>query len=320
MPEKIAVVDGYAALPLPDAPAESLPLLTVKDLLWFLYYYPFRPLAVRLPRRLLYWIAGPLFQLRFRPRRKRAVERMTAFPGAGITPAQAPRIARRSVSKLAASEMDNLLLAESPHDGRICCDGIGGLDHLEQARAEGKGVLILTAHFYASRIAKRYLASLGYSVMTVRVRESVSAMNSRLGRRFLYPRYAEFMHRVFRDEVYVQQPDCVLQILKRLRSGGLVNIHLDGRYLRKAVEWPFLGAPGRFSARYFELIRVSGCRVVPMLATGNGAGLRIQFGETLDIIQADGPDEFAAANLPVLAGAVERQIQNHPEDWTKWIS
>jgi acyl carrier protein len=44
-----------------------------------------------------------------------------------------------------------------------------------------------------------------------------------------------------------------------------------------------------------------------------------EFGEALDMIQADGPDEFAAANLPVLAGTVERQIQDHPEDWTKGI-
>ena len=245
---------------------------------------------------------------------------MVAFPGAGITADQAPRIARRSVSKFAASEMDNLLLADSSLDGRICCDGIGGLDHLEQARAAGKGVLILTAHFYASRIAKRYLTKLGYPVMTVRVQPSSGAMTSRLGRRFLYPRYAEFLHRVFRDEVYVHQPDCALRILKRLRSGGLVNIHLDGQHLRKAVEWPFLGAPWRFPAGYFELIRASGCQVVPMLATGNGAGVRIQFGEALETIPADGSDEFAAANLPLLAGAIERQIRDHPEDWSKWIS
>jgi acyl carrier protein len=42
-----------------------------------------------------------------------------------------------------------------------------------------------------------------------------------------------------------------------------------------------------------------------------------EFGEALDMIQADGPDEFAAANLPVLARTVERQIHDHPEDWTK---
>ena len=37
------------------------------------------------------------------------------------------------------------------------------------------------------------------------------------------------------------------------------------------------------------------------------------------MIQADGPDEFAAASLPVLARAVERQIHDHPKGWTKWM-
>ncbi|MGA3041452.1 MAG: hypothetical protein ABSF54_11770 [Bryobacteraceae bacterium] len=44
-----------------------------------------------------------------------------------------------------------------------------------------------------------------------------------------------------------------------------------------------------------------------------------EFGEALDMIQADGPDEFAAASLPVLARAVERQIHDHPKGWTKWM-
>ena len=39
----------------------------------------------------------------------------------------------------------------------------------------------------------------------------------------------------------------------------------------------------------------------------------------LDMIQADGPDEFAAASLAVLARTVERQIHDHPEDCTKWV-
>lgn len=44
-----------------------------------------------------------------------------------------------------------------------------------------------------------------------------------------------------------------------------------------------------------------------------------EFGEALDMNQADGPDEFAAASLPVLVRTAEPQIHDHPEDWTKWM-
>ena len=94
-------------------------------------------------------------------------------------------------------------------------------------------------------------------------------MTARFGRCFLYSRYSEFMHRVLRDEVCVQQPGCVFQTLKGLRSG---------------------------------------------------AGSRIQFGEALDMIQADGSDVFAAAHLPVLAGAVKQPVQYRLGDRTKWMS
>jgi lauroyl/myristoyl acyltransferase len=319
MPDQSAAMSAFAAPQLPNDEAESLRWITIKDVFWFLYYYPFRFFFRHLPLRMLYRIADPIFQLRFRAQRENAVRRMKVLPGAGITADQAPRRARCCISKVATSELDKLLLADPSLVRKIRCDSISGLDSLERARATGRGVMLLTVHLYATRLAKTHLAHLGYSMMTVRKERPLCDMSSRLGRRFLFPGYVEFLHRVFGDEVYVQQPDCVLQILKRLRSGGLVNIHLDGGSFGKGVDCEFLGARWKFSAGYFDLIRVSGCAVVPMVCTGDASGFRIEFGEPIEMIPSNGADEFAAANLPVLAAVVEKQIQEHPEEWGRWI-
>lgn len=319
MQEKAAVIDAAAQVFPPDR-AQSIPWLTLEDLFGFLYYYPLRLACAWVPRRALLALVLPFYKWRFRAQKTRAVERMMTFTGAGIQAESARRIARQAAGRIAACRLDDLLLASPSAKGRIRCAGIDGLENLEHARAAGKGVLLLTVHSYAVRCARWHLAERGYPMLTARLRLGPDMMSSRLGRMFLYPRFMELMQRVFPESVFVQSPDCVLQLVRRLRSGGMVNVLLDGRNFRKGIEGTFLGVPWTFPAGLLDLIRVSGCAVVPMHSRGDGAGFHIRFEDALDIIPAAGADDFAAANLPKLKNAMERFIQRHPEEWTTWMS
>jgi hypothetical protein len=51
----------------------------------------------------------------------------------------------------------------------------------------------------------------------------------------------------------------------------------------------------------------------------DGADVELESSEMPDAIQAGGPDEFAAANQLELAGTIGRQIQDQPEDGTRWM-
>jgi lauroyl/myristoyl acyltransferase len=139
----------------------------------------------------------------------------------------------------------------------------------------------------------------------------------RLGR-ILQPRYLELQRRAHPDVVYIQDPDCSLKILRRLRSGGLVNIQLDGIAGAQAIEYTFLGRLWRFPAGIFDLVQLSGCAVVPMLCLGGSAGFCVSFNPMLDVVKADSRDECVAANLPGFVTALEKQIADHPEEWRLW--
>ena len=140
----------------------------------------------------------------------------------------------------------------------------------------------------------------------------------RLGRRLLRPRMDELLHRVIRDEVSVHDRGCTLDILQRLRSGGLVNIHLDGRAGARPLEWPLMGVPRRFSSGIFDLVRLSGSAVVPMLCVGRSSGFRIVFSPMLQLVRTATRDEFVAANLPAFVRVLEQQVVNNPGEWTLW--
>jgi lauroyl/myristoyl acyltransferase len=307
---------------LPSAPpANRLPLFTTNDLLWLLYLYPFRLLSWIAPRALLYSIgrlAEPLVQFHTRGIKEKAIRRMLAAPLCAITPGQAPRIARQSISNYMFRMLDDVLLRQPSFEHKLHCADLEGIGHLERAVSAGNGAILLVGHFCANRIAQRYLATLGYPILSVQNQAPVNHTAGRLGLRYLQPRTIELRRSVNPDLVYSQDPECSLKILQRLRSGGLVLIQLDGKVGARTVEGPFLGGWRRFPAGIFEIARLSGCAVVPMLCLGRSTGFRIVFSPMLDIAKAPSREEFVAANLPCLTQTLEQQIADYPEEWWLW--
>jgi len=319
-PNILAPISGTAK------PAESgeylvpaVPLITVDDLFWFLYLYPLRILSAFVPRRPMHWI-GRLFGFCVRRRRDGVAHRMLAAQPAGIPGDHLQRIAGKFLANSAIRMMDDLVISWPSFPRKLRCSGIQGLEHLERAKSAGNGVLLLTGHFCATRVAKRYLASTGYPILTVRDELWEGDWWGRWGRRMLARRRLEFLQRIGGESVYIQDRGCTLKILRWLRSPGLVNIHFDGQSGRKSAPWSFLGAPRSFSTGVLDLVRLSGCAVVPMLCLGSSSAFQIRFGPMLEIAHPGGRDEFVQANLPAFVRAIEKQILDYPEEWEQWMT
>lgn len=304
----------------PASPHPTGPLLTVNDLFWCLYLYPLRLIAALLPRFLLYGIgrlAEPVVQLYWRERKRDLVRRMLRSRCPGLTADRARQIARQYVSNALFRGLDDLIISRTSFPRRLHCTAVQGLDHLERARSAGNGVLLLSAHFSANRIGRKYLAAIGHPMLTLR-RSDLYKGAGRLGRRFLQTPYMRFQHQLVPEEVDPRDPECTLRVLQRLRSGGLVNFHYDVERQTRSIPGKFLGVPWRLPIGVFQIVRLSGCPVVPMLCLGNSAGFRIVFSPPLNIVSAATPDEFIALNLPTFVANIERQIAEHPEEWVLW--
>jgi KDO2-lipid IV(A) lauroyltransferase len=312
----VTTADQYGAR---TASADHLPFFTVNDLLWLLYLYSFRFLPVLVPRTLLRWMVGiavPLVQFHWRHRTEKAMRWIVS--ACGVTPTQASRIARKSISNDVFRQVDDLALLRPPHRQMLRCTGIAGIQHVDQALAAGNGAILLTAHFCVTRIAVRYLATLGYSVLSVQKQSPRKPSEGRLGF-MLRQRYVQLRRQGHPDFVDIQDAECSLRILRRLRSGGLVHLHLDALSAKTAVEGRFLGVRWLFPAGVFDFARLSGCAVVPMLCLGQRTGFQIRFSPEIRVEGAASRDEFVNANLPAFTGALEPHIVDHPEEWRLWL-
>ena len=301
-----------------SAPPVTLPLVTLNDLFWLLYLYPICLLARLLPRWGLYAIgklSDPIIQFQARRLKAKAVPWIAR--ACSTTPARARQIASQSLSNNIFRTLDQLLLLRPSCGQMLRCTGIDGIQHLESAIARGKGVILLVGHFCANRVAVRYLATQGYAALAVHNQRPSNKAEGRLGR-LLQPRSIQLQKRAYPDQAYIQEADCSLKIMRRLRAGGLTVLQFDGRGGTKVIEQTFLGVPWRFPSGIFEIVRLSECAVLPMLCLGRSNGFRIRFEPMLAIHGATSRDAFVSANLPGFLNAVESQIAKNPEEWTLW--
>jgi lauroyl/myristoyl acyltransferase len=309
---------AFAASHKNSKPLATLPLVTLNDLFWLLYVYPIRLLATVLPRWSLYALgklSDPIIQFDARRRKARAARWIAQ--ACRTTPTHARRIASQSISNGTFRALDGLLLLRPSWEKMLCCTAIDGIQHLERAIARGKGVVLLTGHFCANRIALRYLAGQGHAALSVHNQGVRNKSAGRLGKLFVQPRVAPLQERANPDQVFVQDPDCSLRIMRRLRAGGLVALQIDARGGR-AIDQVFLGVPWRIRPGIFELIRLSDCAVVPMLCVGRSGGFRIRFDPMLEIDGASSREAFMSANLSRFLAVVEKQITENPEEWRLW--
>jgi len=301
---------------------EPVPLVRIKDLAWLAYLYPARWLSRKLPLRVSYALWDALAWLGARclqgPRGKLVARLRLAFP-ADRDQAALERIATGHLERSILRFHDDLLLPRLQRAGALRDVQLVHREHLAGALAAGKGAMLASGHFLASRVARCYLEAIGHPSLSVRNLRPRDAAAGRLGRRFVQQRYVRFLSESIGDEVAVQDPDCSLKMIERLRSGGLIDIHIDAAFSREILRREFLGANYPFGVGCLHLAWLVGAPVVPLMCHGSSRRLKIEFGEPIHPEGCPDRGAFAASALDRILRFLEAELGAAPEEWDLWI-
>jgi KDO2-lipid IV(A) lauroyltransferase len=294
----------------------------MKDIAWLVYLYPARWLARVLPLRALYAlgdVSAVCAAACLRRPRKALLERLALAFNADTSDPCLSAIADRYFRNSILRFLDDLLMERLLPGAHLRNVEVVHLENLTEALSAGKGAVLATAHFFPCRLAKRYLASIGFPSLSVRNSEPPDDMAGQLGMRLLLKRYVAFIGEVQGEEVSIQDPDCSLKMLARLRSGGLIECHVDAPFSHEVVKRRFLGGEKSFPAGFLHVARLAGCPLVPVQSLGNSRGLRIEFGKALWLQDAPDRRGFVETNLTPVLRILEEQIKSHPAEWDVWI-
>lgn len=197
-----------------------------------------------------------------------------------------------------------------------------GTQHLEAARAEGRGVILwISAFLYADLIAKMGLHDAGLAVSHLS-RRSHGFSGSRFALAVLNRLYQYPENRLLRERVLLDvhgNSGALAHLAARLAEGGMVSIKANDS-AQRPVRVPFLRGELAMAPGALLLARRSGAPVLPVYPVREADGsFTVSFGQPLRV-DADGATADALGRA---AGAYAAELAGHvrayPGQWSSWL-
>jgi KDO2-lipid IV(A) lauroyltransferase len=266
---------------------------------------PFGWLIAHLPAAVGLWVGrrlGDLGWLVLRGRRRVALRNLArAFEGDRPI-ADRQRLGRRSFEHLGMNIVEACVFAFRPTATLLSRVDMVGIEHLEKASAEGRGILLLTAHLgnWELLAASHALTAFGLSVV---VRPLDDVMLDRVVERF----------RRRSGVALIPKRGGLRQILDALRRGRMVGVLLDQNASRgEGVFAPFFGTPASTSRSLALVSLRSGAPVVPVFIRRLPDGRhRVEIESALPF-PVDGD---VAAYTAAFNRSIEDAIRRAPDQW-----
>ncbi len=185
-----------------------------------------------------------------------------------------------------------------------------GLEHLDAARAGGRGIILFTGHVGAWELSSFALSLFGYPLSFLvrridnpKIEALVDSRRERLGNRTIDKRSA------------------AREMLQIMQEGGTLGILVDLNTLdREGIFVDFFGVPASTTFMLAKLAVRTDAAVLPVFAPWNKKRRRflLKIDEPLSV-QRSGDDEEDVRRLTQLfTGVVEKYVRRYPDQWL-WI-
>jgi KDO2-lipid IV(A) lauroyltransferase len=290
------------------------------------YWAAAAPMLARLPAAVGYRAAcwrGDWLWRQQPDKRARLSRSLGQVLGEEPTPAAAREFTRQWFRNASCEALDVKRLHGSGRALRRLVE-IHGREHLDAALAEGRGVIVCSAHFGSFDSAFSMLGACGLPVTTIgRWQHNYTMGLSSAERRFWDRVYAEPLRRHRNRpniEPWAGRFDVAAKAASTLRAGEVLTIAIDAppidSDMERAVEVPFLGHQARFLPGAAAIAQATRAPVLMCFAYRR-PDYRHQVLEISPPIPMEGDTATAFGRL---AAAMSTAIAGNPAYWRYWAS
>lgn len=183
--------------------------------------------------------------------------------------------------------------------------GTTGTEHLDQALARGRGVVLVSAHYGNFDLAGQVLALRGYQVTAV-------AEHLRPERLFRYISGVRASHGL--RFIPIDAP--LRPIFRALHANEIVGLALDRNVTDEGRDVLFCGRPARLPDGYLKLaLRTGAALIVAFCHRLPDNTFFIHVEPEIQLQRTGDTERDVQANLPPVLSVFEAYLRRHPEQW-----
>ncbi|MFA4842688.1 MAG: lysophospholipid acyltransferase family protein [Candidatus Omnitrophota bacterium] len=263
-----------------------------------------------MPQKWLYSFAKGISSFGFfivAKQRKIALETLDIAFGSAKTDAEKEHIARDCFTFLAKGAVELLFLMDKP---RLLKERVQlfGKEYIDRALAQGKGVILVSAHFGNFPLMLSRLALEGYNIAGI----MRPMRDSRVERFFLNKRI-----RLNVKTVYAQpRKACVEESIRVLRNNALLFIPIDQHFGTGGVFVDFFGKKAATATGPVVLARRTQAKLIPcFILRQRDDTHKIIFEPSLELKDAETDEKTTLINIQRLTDIIESYIRRYPAEW-----
>lgn len=288
----------------------------LKDVLLWFYWYPLRFFLQRIPARCAYTAAraAGLAYFHLSSKKRGLVERefRELFNGAPHC-ADTGNAVKRAFAVFAQNEFEALLFSTLTPKNIDRFIRYEGMEHLDRALSQGRGALLLFAHFGANQMIMPAVGHKGYTMSqlsappTVWVEKLPDKKFSMMGKKALQLRWRQELSLPVRHINIFGSMRGAFETLKR---NEVLGVAVDGGGGKNRVAVDFLGRKALFSTGALELAMRTGCKVLPTFMVRNGEGFHTMIVE--HPLELSNRGEDIRNNIRLFIERLERYVLKYP--------
>jgi KDO2-lipid IV(A) lauroyltransferase len=186
-----------------------------------------------------------------------------------------------------------------------------GRDNLDRALSQGKGVILVSAHFGSFPLLMAKLSLEGYKVAGI----MRSMRDARMEKMFLEKRVKLGIKTIYSQPRNI----CVSSTISTLRENGIVFIPIDQNFGTGGVFVDFFGRKAATATGPVVLAQRTKAALVPCFIIRQADDThRIVFEKQLELIESKDSAQTITVNIQRLTDIIEKYIREYPAEWS-WI-
>jgi len=227
--------------------------------------------------------------------------------GESLTPSQRRRVARRVFTNLGRSAVEWLQLPRLSSNDLQRLVASDGVKHLRRAIKQGRGAILLTAHFGNWEVIPPYIISLGFK-------------GGVLARRLRYPEYESFIVSMRGAKgIPTFTRGSLKEVATLLRANQIIGMlpdqdidSVDGVFVN------FFGHPAYTPIGPAALSLMTGSPILPCFLIREGAGFRLVIEPPLSAPQAADRTQALTLLTQAWSAVIESYVRRYPDHWV-WM-